>query len=487
LWEHGVLPMLGAWQQLVGDQPAFAAARDRLLGYGGRVRIGLWLDDGTLFEQGIVRGALVLHGDGRTDLAALAGDLRRLQDAVPGEWQTLDLGGSKHELRVEGDDAMTAAAVVDGRVQIVIGPRSTFADSLAAARAFAASEPAKPVPPNSPAWRQRVDVPALVALARADAPNESELLDALGLPSLGALTLTIGTAGPHVQAELAAPFPDGPKGLFRALCPEATTVSDLQRLAPPAGSAWKVGRFDWSALYETVLTAVIAVGRTTRAEIEKDIRDETGIDLAADLFAHTTDEVLFVGSPLRGLDRPKEFTWLLAVKLKDQKAFAAGLATMLGKIKPLLSREETRKVGDAEVQRYGNMLGYDVWFATGHGLFVMAGGRDAEDELTALLAAAAKPVTGPAEPAPAFASVRPHLPPGNHGLARGDLDSVLGMPLEWWFSGLEDLVLFGIPAQAPSDPEEREAVRALLQQHNLGTLLTATGHAERTWRWRLYW
>ena len=34
---------------------------------------------------------------------------------------------------------------------------------------------------------------------------------------------------------------------------------------------------------------------------------------------------------------------------------------------------------------------------------------------------------------------------------------------------------------------EVEALRALLKQHHLDTVRTATGSAENTWRWRFYW
>ena len=58
--------------------------------------------------------------------------------------------------------------------------------------------------PNTPTLRVDVDVPALIALAKAEAPRVADAsIQLFGYDSLGRLQLTLGTAGPHVMAELA--------------------------------------------------------------------------------------------------------------------------------------------------------------------------------------------------------------------------------------------------------------------------------------------
>jgi hypothetical protein len=491
LWQPGVMPVLAMWQQLVGDEPAFTAARSRLLGYGGRIRFAGWIEDNDARVRHLDHAVLVLDPAGTTDMQALAADLKRLQDIEPGEWTKVEVAGQTHEVRTHSDGSVTAPVVADGRVFVFLARDNRLADAIIAGRAFAAAEAVKPLSPTSPALRLHFDAPAIVAMGKKLASeSEAKVMDALGLASLGPTTMTVSTAGPFVQAELAQAFTvDKPQGLFAAFCPTTTAVPELQRLVSAETTAWKVGRFDFAALLDTILAAIIASGDVPEGELRQEMRDELGIELDKDLFAHMRDEVLFVGSPLSGLDKPSEFTWALAVQLRDEKAFAAGMATMLGKAKPFLSREGETKVGDIELQRYGNMLGYDVWFATGHGLFLMAGGRDAEERLTQLVNAAATPAVAGAPPTvatKAFGPLRSALPPGNNGLARMDLDSVLAKPAEWWFLAVEDLMVFGGPMEV-KDPEQREAVRALLQQHNLATIYTATGFDRRTWRWRLFW
>lgn len=491
LWQPGAMAMMGMWQQLVGDEQAFTAARSRLLGYGGRIRFAGWVEDNDAMRKNWDRAVIVLDPAGDTDLQALAGDLKQLQNNLPGEWTKVEAAGEKHDVRTDGDDSMTAPVVTDGRVFVFLAHENRLAEAITAGRAFAAADPVKRLSATSPALRLHFDVPAIVAMGKKVASeSEAKVMDALGLASLGPTAMTVSTAGPFVQVEVAQGFrSDKPLGLFAAFCPPTAGVSDLQRLVTAETTAWKVGRFDSSALCATVMAAIVADNDVDEAEMRQEMRDELGIELDKDLFAHMRDEVLFVGSPLRGLDKPSEFTWAIAVQLRDEKAFATGMATMLGKAKPFLSREGEAKVGDVELQRYGNMLGYDLWFATGHGLFLMAGGRDAEERLTELVKAAATPAVAGAPPTvatKAFAPLRTGLPAGNNGLARLDLDSMLAKPAEWWFLAIEDLMMFGSPMEV-QDPEQREAVRALLQQHNLSSMYTATGFDQRTWRWRLFW
>jgi hypothetical protein len=497
LWQPGVLPILAGWQQLVGDATTFAGAKERLLGHSGRVRLAVWFDEGRFEQRPLKKAALLVDGDGRTDLTALAADLAHLQGRMPGEWQDQDVGDRKHRVRQIGDKVLTAATVIDGRVAIFYASQEDLDAVVTAGSAFAGpAAAAKPLPPNTPALQIHVNVPALMAMALAAGNKEGNaFLQALGLAELGKAKLVLGTAGPHVQLAYQQELPATPRGLVAAFAPATPGVSTLQRLVPKDVASWKVGHFDLGAVFDGVIDAIDAMGwGNDEAEIRAEMKQELGFDPSEALFPHVTDEMLFAGSSLRGLDRPEDFTWVLGWRLKDEKAFVPNFQTLLGKAKPMLSREAAATVHGMELQRFGNMMGYDVWTATGNGLVLVGGGRDVEETLTTIARNASAPApAADVEPAAAattpFAVVRPHLPPGLTGLAHGDLDSVLLAPTEWWTVEVWGMGLFPF-RRAPdgdSDPESREATRELLRKHNLATVRTATGRDGRTFHWRLYW
>lgn len=498
LWQPGVEPVFGFWQQLVGSKTDFAPVRERLLGYGGRVRLGVWLHEGDLGDQGVVEVALVLEGDGRTDLAALANDLRQLQQQAEGEWSDQTLIGRSLRVLTNHGDAMTAPLVGDNYVLCAAAASDDLSHALARAQVLAADCTGKAPPPNTPALRLDVAVPSLVALARAADANaqptshEWATWRALGVESLGHSVLSLGTAGPHVQLELAQSFADAPQGLFRALFSPVNMVPGLQRLLPTDRSSWKIGRFDLLALYDAVEAAIAANGEDV-ADMRQELRDSMGCDLRDDLLAHLTDELLFVGSPKGDMERLEETGWSLAFRLADRAAFERSFDAAIAKAKPFLTREEAVEHGDAKVYRYGSFFLYDMWFGVGPDLFVVAGGREGQQRIESLFdaaATAAKEETKPAADAaalpPGFAALQRHLPPGLNGVATGDLDWLAAMPAEWWLEMLREIVPFA-PRGEPMDEDRQQQLRELLATHHLDTMRTATGLADRTWRWRLFW
>jgi hypothetical protein len=284
-----------------------------------------------------------------------------------------------------------------------------------------------------------------------------------------------------------------PRGLFAAFCPPSEGLPTLLASYVPADAAWwKVGHFDTRALYEAAMEIATSLRGGTRAETEAEAKQELGIDLDTDLLAHMTDEVLLFGTSLQDIERANDATWTLAFRLRDADAFGKALTTMLGNSKPMLTREATTTIAGVEVHRYGNLLRYDLLLGTGHGLFVLAGGRDAEAQLTTLLTAAkAGASDAAAKPLPelAFTDLKRHLPAGHNGSARGEIDGFVTMPSELWLTLLGGVDVFGVDAGAvePLDDDARGALRDLLREHRLGSVRTATGHAASTWRWRLYW
>jgi hypothetical protein len=486
LWEPRVLPLLRAWQELLGDEAAFAESRGRILGYGGRIRLALWVDDKSVGNQELAHAALLLDVDGRTDLTALAKDLRSLQARLPGEWAERDLGGAKIDVCSNDDEAMTAPVREGEHLLLAYARGDGLAEALGRARSRAADAQGKPPAPAAPALQVRIDLAAFVAMHRPSDEDDKAAMHQLGLDSLGAMTVTLGTAGPHVQLELAHQFTSDARGLFGAVFPASQGLPALAHLAVPGANSWKAGHFDFAALWSAVEGARSAGGDGTREELRAESVKELGIDVAADLLAHATDEALLLGSPLQDLDEVAEATWSLAVRLRDETAFAKGLTALLAKAKPFLMREDAEQHGEIELRRYGNMLGYDVWFAVGNGLFVMSAGRDAGAQLRALLDAKKAAVTPAPTAAPAdFGQLQRFLPPGLNGLGRGDLDSIVAMPQEWWLMLLDELTPLEKPE--PAEPEERDRFRALLKEHRLDTIRSATGYADRHWRLRLFW
>lgn len=506
LWEPRLVPMLGMWQQLVGDEQAFAATKARWLGYGGRVRIGLWLaTDAGMRHSPIAHVAMVFDGDGRTDLDALANDLRDLQyKTAPGEWQERDVAGTKLTVRTDGSDLLCAPVREGDHLLLAIvaaAEGDDLAPALQHARELATPATGKAPAPNTPALRVTVDLAGIVAAAMAASGNDAVWMKALGLPSLGAHTITVGTAGPHVQVELAQQFTSDERGLFGAFFPAAGALPARLAAAPGDKDSWKAGHLDLGALYTTIEQAVVATERTTAEEFRAEITKEIGVDLQRDLLAHLDGEALLTGYVPEGI--AKDTTWSLSLGVRDTAAFGKSLATMLPQAKPFLSREAEEKHGDIPVYRYGGMLGYDLWLSVGNGVFVVAGGRDAEEQIGTVLdrskaLAATAPAGAPAgtlpTPPQGFENLQRYLPNGLNGLARGDVGSVVVLPTDLWgmlIGSSAPFVFARFDEQASAgddgDEEQRKAMLAMLRTHDLDRVRTATGYTARTWRWRLFW
>jgi hypothetical protein len=325
--------------------------------------------------------------------------------------------------------------------------------------------------------------------AAAEAGNDWQELRALGFDSLGVMQMSIATAGPHVLAELAQVFTSDERGMFAAFCPAATAVPELRRLTAPRGS-WRVGHFDLRALYTSLLPVVASWMGDTTAELQAEMKRETGIDPDADLLAHMTTSVALAIEPITEPEDPDDVSWTLVWQLGDEKAFARGLDTLIVSSKPLLSREATETVDGVELHRYGNMFGYDLWLAVGHGHCVIAGGDDAEALLTkALMQCKQGPSATTTSNADAneFAPLQRFLPAGVHGLGRAELDAFVALPMELWWLMIGRMSPLPMSEPGEDSDEARGARRELLRSHGLGTVRSATGYAEHTWRWRLFW
>ena len=481
LWQPLVAPMLGAWAGMLGGQDVYRVASERVFGYGGVVRFA-W----RRVSGGPVSFAIVIDGDGRTDLAALADDLRQLVEVmVPGEWATEAVAG--REVQVQSGAGMWLSAPrVDGTQLSILGGEPPGIDAAMGLHAWLAARPATLATPKpgSPALRLRLDLPELFAANNRGV--EDAMLAPLGLDALRDLTFTVSAAGPHVQVGADVTIDGPPRGLVKAMMPTSTGVSGLAALLPEETSAAKVARLDPHALVEGIFAAAEAEFEGAREDAEEWL----GLDLADDLFAHATDELLVLGSPLVDFDRASDATWALAWRLKDDAKFGAALQKVLKQTRGFLSGSETVEVDGVELRRYGNLVGYDLWIGVGDGLWVISAGRDAEEQATTLLRQAkGKELASTPAPPRGFDDLRRYLPAGCNGFARADLADIAGIPADWWLMLLPELLPSELSLGVDNEQAEAqaEAMRAMLIEHHLGVLRTATGSADGTWRWRLFW
>jgi len=496
LWEPHLEPLLGMWQQLAGDEASFAASRTRMLDYGGRVRMAMWLDSesGPNSHDPAACIAVVLEGDGRSDLSAIAEDLRTtLYQAMPGEWSDTEIDGTQFAVRSNDDMSVTAPILEGERLLIAASNEGDLELALRRARKLAGDQSEK-IKPNSPALRVQFDFASIIAMAMGNAPGDDlAMMKALGFDTIGTGTATLGTAGPRIQLEFAQAFTADERGLFSALLPSTPSIPSLL-LAMPKEGTWSVGHLDCLKVYETVLEAVIAADVGGDTDLRAKIKEDCGIDPAEDLLAHMTDDVMFWLPEADDFDdRIDKTPWTMTWRLRDEDAFRDGLFALLPKARPFLQRETTETHGDVELFRYGNMLGYDIWLAVGRGVFVFAGGRDAEERIgTVLDGCVDLPAEIPADRRlpEEFMPVKRYLPPGCHGFAIGNATNLVSLPTSLWFDAIgwfTPMPGIGVDLDPDEDVERREALAELLEKHRLNVARSATGYAERTWHWRLYW
>lgn len=488
LWQPSVLPLLGQAKAMLGGDENGAAMEQRLLGHQGRIRIGVWLDLEARRSGDALAMVTLIEGDGRTDIASLANDLSSLLTmAIRGEEGTLELGGAQRAVRRDDGDTFVLPFVDGKHVVLAAGPEAMVPGVFAAMQKLGADATGKPPLPNTPALRVQLDLATLVANSIAkEGARDAAMMKSLGLPSLGQLAMSIAAAGPHVQFELAQQFTSDERGLFAALLPATAGVPTAHGLVPAGAASWKVGRFDFHGLYRAAIAALAGMQEQTTGEMTEELRKDCGIDPDTELLAHATDEVVFWHGPLDEIDRIERTDWTLAVGLRDRDAFLKGLTTLLKHANPLLSRAETVTVDGVELHRYGS-FGYDVWLAVGSKNFVMAGGNGAQANVEALLRAAKADATE-APAAKVLADLQRHLPPGCNSHARVELGGIAALPLQWWLLGLREFVPVVPPAgEEGDDDESRQRRRDLLKAHQLDVVRSATGYAERTWRWRLWW
>ena len=482
LWEPLAAQLDGMARGLLGgDEQVFALARQRLLDYGGQVQLLVWSErpDG---QDLAVDAGLVIGGDGRTDLAALARDLTAVLPAVAGSaWQTEKVGDAEQQVLVSGKDRL-AAPVQDGDRLLLPYSQRDLAAVLQRLRARPAPEKPRP---DAPALALHVDVPGLLRLSPGQS-EERRITTALGFGSMQSLDVQLRTAGPCVAIDAQLQFDAGDRGLLGWLFPAANGLSSLLAVVPPKAPTWKIGHLDFVQGYNAIERAAAAFEEKDAAELRKAAVQELGLDPVTDLLAQLATDALLIGNVDRMLE-DETGGFLLALALRDEAKFKQSLAAIVKQGKGFVSREATDDHDGVAIERYGGMFTGDLQVAVGRGLFVLARGPDAEtlvgQVLDAAKAAAGKPGDGKL-PA-AFADLQRHAPPGLNGAACAS--AVAGLQL---LSFLPELVGEAVPGVGRLERLDKETIEhcvELLAAHHLDRVRTLTGFAERQWRWRLFW
>ena len=495
VWGGYAEAMATAVGRVFAAETNWLAAQQRFLDYDGTIHVAAWFDEDGGASFGLRAAWLVAEGDGHTDMTKLAADLRVLQEQTPGEWVDRTVGGANLLVRESPWTRMSEASVKNGHLVVAVTRSQT--ESLEALHRAADAMLAKATPNRTATQRPPLVVswaPQAMLGALGISPDGPDVWKLSGADGLREVTTTITSAGPHIVMEAAARFADAPTGLFAALTAPRAALPQLVRALPAGAPTFRVGHFDFAAMWDFVVAAAAADSRTTTEAMTKEIAQGVGVDLGDGFFRLLGDEVLVTTRPVDDPDRPAKATWALAIGLKDGVRFAPALQALLDALKPNVTRLDTETIAGVACSRYGNVLNYPLWLGAGARGFYLAGGSEAAEELATLVAAveaAPTSVTGPTAIDAAFDGLRRTLPAGMSGASRYDLQhgSVVYDALFEGFGGF----LLGNPF-VDGEELDREAMAAAkdawiarLRANNLATLRTATGYADRTWRFRLYW
>jgi hypothetical protein len=470
LWQ----PLLESVRTLLADNETvdddlLAKWRD----YHGQVWIAVWPD---LLYGTTPTVAVVLHGDGKSDLAALAKDAARVLG--------IDLQASMRLCGpVQGEDRvgfyLTSAAEVDAALVTY----QSFAD-----------RPRAPLPPQGPALAASLDLaPLVVASLGTDRPNEQRSVHALGLPSLQRLGMAIRAAGPHVHVSADLQLAAQPLGVFAGMFPTATKLPNLFHLLPPEARLWRATHFDLATVATAVIEAIAAYGEKPTTEVRASLRDSLGFDLEQELLAHLGTEVLFATVPEADATdddewAPDRINWTLSWRLRDAAAFTAGWQKLLESAKPFVTYAATIDVDGATAHRCNTSTLYAIWWSTANGMLTLAGGHDAELLITEQLTRQKQPPPADPTPSAALTTLSRHFPAGTYGLGSSDIRWLGLAPAGLRSVFLRELLQRPNPNQPFLDPElDRDTLLDLLQVHHLDRTHLAVGRLADTFSYHLYW
>jgi hypothetical protein len=472
LWQPRLQPFdLALRQFLAGssDGPGDLAARDRWLGYGGRMEFVLWMSEPKDAKGPTVPyAALRFHGDGRTDLDALTGDLGRI-------------------LARSGDTVgkLTASQPTrDGdRIVVLLGDAKTFPVCEALAKAL---PPPDPIAAKGPALRLVAYGQDVDRFLRGFDEEIAGVWQALGFGATQHFEFAIGTAGPFVQIECAAQFHAGERGMFGAFFPAAAAVPPLLQFVPDDGTPWKVGHFDLAALWRTGCAVADAANVEPAGSAAAAVAKDWEVDPIADVFAHMHTDYLLVGMPGFSSEDGFVFDGLFVFRLRDATKFADGFERMRQNWKPHVQKVKGEEHDGVTITHYGTMfVPLQLAIADGHAFFAI--GPDGADRIRRALDR--RKGAPNARPGAAWEPLLRHVPAGHNGMGEIDLHRVLTMHVSTFFAVLAFVPDDNVPAFLRGfDADALIAeLSPLLERHGLRTLRSATGFQAGRWCYRVFW
>jgi hypothetical protein len=479
IWKDAVAALEAGWRQLHGDDATFLAARRRLLDYSGRVHVLGWCSaDVARSRTDIDTVTAVVDADGRTDLRAVARDLRLLLEHAAGKsGQTATDGGNETWRLDDGDHgALAIDCRADGRLLLAGGDTP---ESIAKAMAQTAAQlpPTPKKPGQEPLLDCRLDLAQLVRRSTGG-QQAAAVAAALGCGSLRSLEFTLQPHGPQLQLEFGLVCA-GDRGLFAGLFPEQPGIPDLLGLVPAAAIGSKTSRCDPGQLWRVLIGALVVGERKTVADVEAEIQKDAGVDVGKDVLAHLTGEVMLVWET-PGDDEGAEPRFSLVARLKDGKEFAAGFTK-------LLDKGGLHPVSDNGVLRAGEDSSWFIpamHFGVTDKYAIVAFGKAGDERVEALLSLAKTPRAVDE----AIAQQRRAEPPGCNGA--GVLD--VGICLRYHVGILLEMLHEFAGRLAPevelgARARWLEAATPLLQKHHLDRIVVFTGTEKGRWAFRMLW
>ncbi|GAB4143232.1 MAG: hypothetical protein Fur0037_10790 [Planctomycetota bacterium] len=471
IWKATAGAVEAEWAKVYAEPGTFAEARRRILDYAGNIRIQIHV--GADGPEGMTALA---YPDGHSDLAAIGVDLARMVERVLGQ---------RLEAKPLGDRTLRQAARDQGHVVLdVLGDgRLLFASAPDAARAgeiVADALASAPESGSGPLLRLEVDLGRGVASSREG--EDEAWFSATGLDSLRTLEVSLSASGPRIQLDYRLSC-EGDRGLFAGLFPAGGDPPDLFEFCPKDAIGAKTSRFDALALWDAVLQTEAARHDRTAEDMEREAREETGLDLRNDVLAKLSGEALAIFSP--PADTPAVgFGWprvALVVGLKDGPAFATAFAKMLekGDLHP-----ETRE-GVLRAGRDAHWFFPEIHFGVSKEAAVMAIGAEGEDLVERILAR-----QGEKGSLPGTLARCEHLAPlGFNGAGRLSIESFL----RFYAGMIQDALSKMLLAEAPdvvSSEETRANVERflpLLVEHDLAEVVVLSGTKGGTTVLRILW
>ncbi|MBL8752886.1 MAG: hypothetical protein JNK15_06250 [Planctomycetes bacterium] len=472
LWQPRLQPFdLALRRFLAGttDGPGDGAARDRWVGYSGRMEFVLWSSEPKdPKERAVPYSALRFHGDGRTDLDALAKDLAgilaRNGDAV----------GKLQASQPTRDRDM---------VVVLLGDAATFATSASLAKDL---PPPDPIAAKGPALRMVAHGQDVDRFLRGFDEEVAGVWKALGFGATQHAEFGIGTAGPFVQFEFAAQFHEGDRGMFGAFFPDAEAVPPLLQFVPDDGTPWKAGHFDLAALWRTGCAVADATSGEPAGSAAAAVAKAWGVDPLADVFAHMHTDYLLLGMPGYSSEDGFVVDGLFVFRLRDAAKFAAGFERMRQNWKPHVQKAKEEDHDGVTITHFSTMF-VPLQFAVAHGNAFVAIGPGGADRIRAALDRSK--LAASAKPGEAWTPLLRHVPAGHNGVGEIDLHRVLTMHVSTAFALLAFVPQDNLPEflQHIDGDALVDELSPLLERHSLRTLRSATGFRAGRWHHRMFW